>query len=918
MDQAVDKPRIAFQVEALLPWKDRIDAHSLVDLLTTIQFEVDQAIGHISSFSRPLQIDLAMFADGERLVCLHDRDRLSADRAQSLAETLQQLPLPVVRDVVAFALVATPPGRENVGILPPFDRPRPAGLEAAIRQLEADRGARLVSVSPQSGFGVLLNYARNLLRKLKRPFIGQSSKNSATNSNPLMGRLSAQSLEHFGQLSDQALDEQIARNPADAACYMHRAGRRLQRGAHSEAIEDLSHVIRLAPDAAQAFLQRSQCFAQQAQLERALQDANAAVKLCPNHPATYENRASVYLRLDAWHAAEADYSLCIDLNSLHSFYYYWRSKARWHISGRAADAMADLDEALRLNPYNMDALTTRVTIAEPPEAKDRRLSDDERTVYLDRALRYGPPNPHLIMRRAYAHVSADDPEKALAMCAQALDIDGKFLAAIAVRGLAHYELGDYDQAFLDLTQAIDGDAAWPEIYCRRAELYNTRHEYESAARDADQAIALSEHYAVGWFWRGAARGNMEEHEAAKADFTRARDLAPSWYVPHFNLGLSNLAQKNYQSACEDFSRTIELEPAFPLAWIRRGMCRMELKQEAEAFEDLNRALELAPSLPEAFVARAEAWSRKGDYGRAAEDLTSALKLEPENVGLLYQRAQIWTELHEYKRACDDFNELIRLCPGLGPAYTGRGYIWTQIGNQDQAEQDYQEAILCDPEAAGQIKIHQALAEAAYHHRHERYDQAADKATAALEIDPECRPALRFRAAARWYDEEFVDSIEDYTRLLDLDGEEFTLLSSRGQVYVEMKEFESGLADLDRAIELGIETENKVYLAYARSGRALALAGMDRFDEARTDFEASIADCPENAWVHYNHGRVYDKLGENRKAAVCFQLSLALEDPRLTPRKRERAKAYCEKHLASRPPESRTTDQPHTSVSQGQA
>ena len=75
------------------------------------------------------------------------------------------------------------------------------------------------------------------------------------------------------------------------------------------------------------------------------------------------------------------------------------------------------------------------------------------------------------------------------------------------------------------------------------------------------------------------------------------------------------------------------------------------------------------------------------------------------------------------------------------------------------------------------------------------------------------------------------------------------------------------------------------------GRALTHAGLGDGDAADRDFRESVAACPENAWVYYNQALVYYQQGEPTKAVVCFRLALALDNPRLPPRKRDRALAF---------------------------
>ena len=115
--------------------------------------------------------------------------------------------------------------------------------------------------------------------------------------------------------------------------------------------------------------------------------------------------------------------------------------------------------------------------------------------------------------------------------------------------------------------------------------------------------------------------------------------------------------------------------------------------------------------------------------------------------------------------------------------------------------------------------------------------------------------------------------------------------------VELGEYEEAIQDLDRAIELATndEEQEESFVAYALNGRALAKAGLERWNDALEDFDQSIQKCPENAWVQYNLGRMYDLRGDRRSAVICFQMALVLRQPRLSPRQRERAQAYLERH-----------------------
>ncbi len=192
-------------------------------------------------------------------------------------------------------------------------------------------------------------------------------------------------------------------------------------------------------------------------------------------------------------------------------------------------------------------------------------------------------------------------------------------------------------------------------------------------------------------------------------------------------------------------------------------------------------------------------------------------------------------------------------------------------------------------------VHRLLVEAQHAHKQEQYDEAIAKATDAIDLDGRCLPAFATRAASYWYCEHFVEAADDYSQLLELAPHATFAYVGRGQVYVELGEYETAIQDLNKAVDLERQANSQTGLAYALSGRALAYAGLRQFQEAERDFDESIRLRPDNAWVHYNRGLMFHMRGELPLAIESFQRALSLTDPPLTKRKRERAEAFLQQH-----------------------
>jgi len=163
-------------------------------------------------------------------------------------------------------------------------------------------------------------------------------------------------------------------------------------------------------------------------------------------------------------------------------------------------------------------------------------------------------------------------------------------------------------------------------------------------------------------------------------------------------------------------------------------------------------------------------------------------------------------------------------------------------------------------------------------------------------NPNHAVAYSLRADSLWYGGKLRESIEDYSRSLQLNPNHISALSARGQVFMECREFSRALEDLELALK-SIDTvpgADSVWKAtaeaYARNGLAATYAGLGEFNRSLEEFDRSLALCPENAWVYYNRAEAYRSHGDQKNAIEDYKLALTMNEPTLTALKRANAKS----------------------------
>ena len=247
----------------------------------------------------------------------------------------------------------------------------------------------------------------------------------------------------------------------------------------------------------------------------------------------------------------------------------------------------------------------------------------------DQAVRLDPKNPDVYAVRGMAWEAKGDFERALADFDQAIGLDPKNTEAYTVRGMAWQTKGDLDRAIADYDQTIRIDPKDTRTYTVRGVAWAGKGDLDRAIADYDQAIRLDPKNAAVYDNRGIAWAAKGDPERAIADYDQAIRLAPknaSWY---FHRGLSNLYAGALPTALADLNQASELNPKHPYAalWLDIVNKRSNLPSRlAEAAKQINTTLWPAPVIrlylgeltPEGLLAAADNPNPRAKQARLCE------------------------------------------------------------------------------------------------------------------------------------------------------------------------------------------------------------------------------------------------------------------------------------------------------------
>jgi Tfp pilus assembly protein PilF len=341
---------------------------------------------------------------------------------------------------------------------------------------------------------------------------------------------------------------------------------------------------------------------------------------------------------------------------------YIRFKADWD------RAIADYDEALKLNPKIAGAYTGRAAANLRKGNIDRALPD------LNEGLRLDPKSPGVHNVFGYYYNKKGDHERALTEVSEALRLYPQYLYAFSNRGEIYESKGEYIKALADFRMALSLDPDKKQIGGREAA--------EAIARIEQKLAAVA-----GPDWTTCSRA--PDREDGIPVCTRL--------ISAKKLGSADLAQ----------------------AYVWRGVAYLRFKGDYDlGLADFNEGLRLDPKIVAAYAGRAASYIRKGNLDLALKDLNEGLRLNPNHAGIHAVRGIYHIAKGEYDSGVVEFNTAIRLSPQYLYAYRHRAEAYEGKGDLTTALADYRVALSFDPDkkqvggreaAEGIARVEQKLA-----------------------------------------------------------------------------------------------------------------------------------------------------------------------------------------------------------------
>ncbi|MFM7517341.1 MAG: tetratricopeptide repeat protein [Pirellula sp.] len=596
--------------------------------------------------------------------------------------------------------------------------------------------------------------------------------------------------------------------------------------------------------------------------------------------------------------------------------------------GNISGALAELRKALDINPYHGKSLLQRAKLLMLKGRHRVALKD------VDTFLENEGPNLRAIQLKSYILQNLKGIEKSIEYLSSCIEQHGKHPILNGLRADAYKESGKLTLALEDIDWVIENQPDLAVARQQRIEILLENGDAQAAMADAqlllDQGVensALLSDY-------GYAKFLSEEYEQAVEFLVRAVELDKSNLSARYRLSQAYSKLGRIEETVAELTAILEIDSDHAIPFVVRGYHLMMLGQQDQAAKDFQSALELEPKEVQALRGSALVCEQKGDRKQALKILDQALEIDPSNeeclldrsrmsmsehdldaagkdldlviqsspdlLPALFSRAQLNIQLGRMDQALSDLDAILKENPDFAPALIGRSAIYQQQGEDEKSQEDLEAAMQLQPEAAEETELTRCLMSAHIAFVQNRFEEAIQSATQAIELDPSNENGYLRRGAAYWYSEQYTEAWEDYNYVIEtLDRESSKALNGRGGCAAELGDAEPAIEDLEKAIAIAREKE-KDHLAYYLNNYARALIAADRLDEAQKALDESHDLQPENAWLFYFRALLHIARKQEKLACQDFQKAIDLNQPPIPPRKKAKAQAFIKRFSDSNP------------------
>jgi Flp pilus assembly protein TadD len=230
-----------------------------------------------------------------------------------------------------------------------------------------------------------------------------------------------------------------------------------------------------------------------------------------------------------------------------------------------------------------------------------------------------------------------------------------------------------------------------------AKVLNWAGKTEEANELARRAVALLPEDAEALDARGVILEREGRLEDAVEAFEQALKIDPDFVQALINISGVLARQGRTEEARDHLQHALRLSPEDARAYNTLGIVLVELGEREKALAAYQHAIELRPDDPKVYNNLGNLYSLEKDYERAQQAFARALQIEPEYADAQYGMGLVLVRERRIQEARTYFENAVRIRPEHAQAHYSLGLVLAQEGSFELAVQQMERALEIDPD-----------------------------------------------------------------------------------------------------------------------------------------------------------------------------------------------------------------------------
>ncbi|XP_064783069.1 uncharacterized protein ttc6 [Oncorhynchus masou masou] len=382
--------------------------------------------------------------------------------------------------------------------------------------------------------------------------------------------------------------------------------------------------------------------------------------------------------------------------------------------GRLNQALEDLNAAISLEPYLLDAYWHRHSIYLLRNNQNSALDDlnfiikhtkkhadafkSKAEIYRVRgettlaiinytqAIKCRPEDDDNYFKRAEMYEKRNEILLAMEDYAKTFTINPGRTDALLTHGLQYFHSCNWMVALSDFTLLLQRDPSHAIARTYRGRIYAKVGQYQEAIEDFSLAVHLDPNDWLAFYHRGCLlRKRMPDISLQDLSTSVLINDSQENLRAFLHRGLLYTERRQWQQAVFDFEAVIKLDRSVALAHVNLGLIFMlNMGQNYEAIRMFSNALRVDPTYIRGYICRAQAYRNVNDLKRALKDLTRATHMKPDAQQLYIMRGQYLCDMEQFDLATFCIQYAAEMNKALGSSPIQQAAVQSFLGNDAKA------------------------------------------------------------------------------------------------------------------------------------------------------------------------------------------------------------------------------------------